>query len=52
MELARKWVTIQAMFPGVGSFVPRNINEPYNTLTMLSALHDAFGAFHSRSALP
>lgn len=45
MELAKKWVTIGAMFPEIGSFVPDNINEPYNALTMLSVLHDHFGKF-------
>lgn len=45
-ELAKKWVTIQAMFPEVGSFVSDNVNEPCNAMTMLSSLHDAFGAFH------
>lgn len=34
------------MVPEVGSFVPDNINEPYNTLIMLNVLHDAFRAFH------
>ena len=44
LQNTEEFQAIQWLFPEVGRFLPENLNEPRNAMTMVAGLHAEFGA--------